>query len=507
MCRKACGFKSLLPHLLKSLPRDITLKIETQNREDNQIQITAESDSTTFESFKLKAARKIARETKIPGFRPGKAPFAVIRRIHGDELIKKQAIEMMIDDKYPEIISEAQVKPYGPGTLEKIISEDPPKFQFLVPLEPSVKIEDFHNIRQEYTPPEIMDKDVEEYLSRVRKAYATAEPVDRAAKKGDLVYLKIKGTAINPVSNQNEELIKETPLQILVEDPSSGENDFPFKGFDKILIGLKTNEEKNVDYTYPPDSLDKKMSGKTVNFSLSIQSIKVMKLPEVNDEFAKLVGGFENSEGLRNGIRKQLEANAKNEYERKYFDEIIESIRKDTVIKYPPQALDDEVEHVLNSIRNDLATQKLDLETYLKTINKDKNTFLAEEVKPVAVKRLEQSLIFEEIAKKENIKLDEKELKEAFSQTVQELQVTNDFQKIKRKISPQRLSNAIAIQTANRLMSNRVLERLKNIATGEFDKAKKKENQKRNDVEDIASNTSTQSISTHPSDVNKSNTA
>jgi trigger factor len=458
--------------------KEYHLKIETENRDDHQIKIVAESDEATLETFKQKASRKISNESKIPGFRPGKAPYTVIRRIYGDEVIQKQAIEMMIDDIYPKLIEETKVKPYGPGSLEKIESEVPPKFSFLVPLEPVVELKDFHGIRQEYVLPVVSDKDVEDYLERVRKTYATAEPVERSAEKGDLVYLKLKGTGLNPETKKEEELIKDTPLQMMIEDTTFGENDFPFKDFDQKLIGVKANEEQKLDYDYPADFADPKLAGKTVHFTFTIQSIKFMKLPEVNDELAKMVGGFENADALKAAIRKQLEGNAKSEYERKYFDELIEKISKDATVKYPPQALEDEIEHVLNSIRNDLASQKMDLETYLKTIKKEKDTFIKEDVTPVAIKRLTQSLIFEEIAHKENIKLDEKELNNAFSQTIQELQVTSDFQKMQRKLSPQRLSNAIAMQAANRLMSNHVLDRLKEIATGEFEKKEAEEKSK-----------------------------
>jgi len=451
------------------------LKIETKERDDHQINIIAESDEATLETFKTKASRKISNESKIPGFRPGKAPYAVIRRMYGDELIQKQAIEMMIDDIYPKLIEETKIKPYGPGSLEKIESEVPPRFSFLVPLEPEVKVKDFHSLRQEYVLPTVSDKDVEDYLERVRKTYATAEPVERPAEKGDLVYLKLKGKGLNPETKQEEEWVKEAPLQMMIGDTTFGENNFPFKDFDQKLIGVKAGEEQELEYDYPADYFDAKLAGKTVHFTFTIQSIKFMKLPEVNNDLAKMVGGFENADAMKAAIRKQLEVNAKSEYERKYFDELISKISKDAYVKYPPQALDDEIEHVLNSIRNDLASQKMDLETYLKTIKKDKDTFIQEDAKPVAVKRLEESLIFEEIAHMENIQLDEKELNSAFSQTIQELQVTSDFQKMQRKLSPRKLSNAIAMQAANRLMSNHVLDRLKAIATGEFEKKQTEE--------------------------------
>jgi trigger factor len=179
------------------------------------------------------------------------------------------------------------------------------------------------------------------------------------------------------------------------------------------------------------------------------------------------MGNFESMDALRNTIRSQLEATNKNEYERHYFDELIKKIRSKATIKYPPQALEHEIEHVIEHVKEDLAGQKLDLETYLKTIKKEKDQFIKEEITPVAIKRLEQSLIFEELANQEKIKLEEKDLGQAYTQTIQELQMTTDFQRLQRKMTPAKLSNAIALQAANRLMSDRVFDRLKAIATGQ----------------------------------------
>jgi len=96
------------------------LKLEKNLREDQQIQVTAELDDVIFEQFKQKAARKISQRAKIPGFRPGKAPYNVIQRTYGDETIEEQAKELLVDDIYPKVINEAEIKPFGPGTLDKV---------------------------------------------------------------------------------------------------------------------------------------------------------------------------------------------------------------------------------------------------------------------------------------------------------------------------------------------------------------------------------------------------
>ena len=158
------------------------MKIETQTRDDHQVRLVVEVEPESMEKFKHQAARKISREAKIPGFRPGKAPYDVIRRIYGDQTITNQAVELMVDEIYPEVIEQSGIKPGGPGSLEEIISMAPPTVAFLIPLEASVELGDFHSIRQEYTPPVVTDEEVEKSIQRLRTNYATVEPADRPAR-------------------------------------------------------------------------------------------------------------------------------------------------------------------------------------------------------------------------------------------------------------------------------------------------------------------------------------
>ena len=103
------------------------MKIETQPQEDQQVKIIAEIEPEKMEGFKIRAARKISRNSKISGFRPGKAPYDVVRRQYGDAVIEQEAVEIMLDELYPQILDEAGIKPSAAGTLEEIISMDPPK--------------------------------------------------------------------------------------------------------------------------------------------------------------------------------------------------------------------------------------------------------------------------------------------------------------------------------------------------------------------------------------------
>ena len=388
------------------------MKIETEAREDCQMKVSAEFEASALEKYKHQAARKIAQKGKIPGFRPGKAPYDVILRLYGDAAIEEEAVELMVEDVYPQILTEAKIEPSAPGMLEDLSKKDPLKFTFLVPLQPSIDLAGYKEMRKKYALKAVAKKEVDEFIERLRKNYAVAEPVERPAEKGDLVYLKLDAAILNPAEGDKPELLKDSPLQLVIGEADSERGDFPYAGFGDNLVKLSVGGEKTVKYTYPADSRYDQLRGKDVEFHAKVESIKLLKLPELDDSFAQTVGEFENLDKLRDSIKEQLEARAKDEYENTWYEELIDEVVAQAKIKYPNQMIEHEMEHVIESITEDLSKQKMELDTYLKTIKKEKAAWLEEEIKPVAKKRLERTLVMEELTKAEDIQLKNEDLQE-----------------------------------------------------------------------------------------------
>ena len=142
------------------------MKIDTELREDHQVKINVEVETEALEGAKRRAAKQIAKRVKIPGFRPGKAPYNVIQKHVGDGAILEDALDILLDEIYPEIIEEADIKPYGPGSLENVASLDPPTLEFTVPLAPEVDLGDYREIRIDYKLNEVSDDDVEDFMKR-----------------------------------------------------------------------------------------------------------------------------------------------------------------------------------------------------------------------------------------------------------------------------------------------------------------------------------------------------
>lgn len=450
------------------------MKIESQPREDHQVNLIVEVDPDQMEKAKRKAARKISERAKIPGFRPGKAPYDVVKRFYGDGAITEEAVEVLVDQIYPDVLKEAGVQPGAAGSLENIEKLDPPVLKFLVPLAPTVDLGDYRSIRKpyEFIPPG--EDKLNEAIENLRSMYSTTENVDREIKEGDFVLLDVKGQA------GDKELTDLTragyPVFVRNEEK---ETDWPFPGFGIKLVGMKAGDTSTIKHQFPKDHANEELKGLAVDFEVMVKSVRGVTLPELNDEFAKSVG-VENIEELRNRVKENIEAQAKADYDDKYFNELFDMIKAGATIKYPPQVLDHEAEHVLDELKRRLSDQHLDLDTYIKMQQTDMEKFLADEVRPTAVRRLERSLLIEEITRQEKIELDQTKLEEAFHQNWASLSSTDEkFAKMTKGGSraSKDLVDAVVVDTANRMMVSRVLDRIKAIATGHGDEIEESEPQ------------------------------
>lgn len=442
------------------------MKYEIKELKNHQVEIIAEADKKQFDEYKSIAARMISKSAKIPGFRPGKAPYDVILRMYGEEAIEERAVEELVNKIYPEVIEKSGIDPYGPGKLEEIISVDPPKYKFLIPLAPVVEVGDYRTIKKSYKLPKITESDIDLVVEDLRTNYATAEDIDREAKAGDLVTVKISAVLKNPKEDEKADILKDTPHQVILGDHEDDEQ-FPFKGFMHNLIGMKKGESKELSHKYKKDSAYQNLQGKEAKFSIEISNVKELIKPEVNDEFAKMLG-TDSIENLRNSIKDQLETAKRNEYENKYFDELLDTLVKKATIKYPPEMLEKEIEDVLKGFEQNIAQQNLDLDTYIKVNNLDREKFTEDEIKPAAKKRLEQALILEEISKTEKIKVDQKELQAEYSRSFYQMRADPEYKKLQKRLTTKGISDALVMQAANRLMHKSTLDRLKEIANGEL---------------------------------------
>ena len=440
------------------------MKIETQTRDNHQVGLTVILDPTQMESAKHRAARQISEKKSIPGFRPGKAPYDVVQRSFGESSIVETAVDILLDEIYPKAIEEAGIEPGAPGSLEKIEDlEESPKFIFNVPLAPQVDLKDYRSVRVAYDWKEPQEKDVTQAVEEIRQMYAKTETVDRPIQTGDFILVDIKGDLFEGETP----IFERTGYPVFIRSDEK-DDEWPYTGFSKELIGADVDETKKLEHKFPKNHSNEQAKGKKVTFEVKIKMVRGTILPELTTEFIKQLGPFETVDSFKESVRANLISRSKAEYDDDYYEKVMDEIKTGATIKYALPTLEHEITHVKEDLESRLAKQGMDLATYLKTKNMEEEKFFSEEIRPTAIKRLERSLLLDEIARVEKIEVSKELLDNTFQQTYYEMAGSQDFQKLMKGKSqpPKQILNALARESANRAYLQQTLERLKDIATG-----------------------------------------
>ena len=329
-----------------------------------------------------------------------------------------------------------------------------------MPLAPKVDLGDYRSLRMPYDWSAPDEKTIDAAVEDLRQSYATTENVEREAREGDYVLLDVKSETTE---------LNRTGFAAFIR-AEERDTEWPFNGFAKELIGLKPGDSKTIKHTFPADWDVQELQGKEVEMEVTVKTVRAVSLPALDDEFAKATGAGETVEALREAVKKDVESRAKAEYDDKFFVELIEKIKEGATLKYHQHSLDHEGEHVLEDLSQRLAQQNMDLDTYFKLRNTTREQFVEEEVRPVAKKRFERSLILDEIVRREKIEVDNQALDEEFNQTLSALTMQGvDLAKIRGgRQGQQRVAQAVAMESANRVLTRRALDVLKSIATGEY---------------------------------------
>lgn len=442
------------------------MKINTKERDDHQITMIVTLDSTQMLSAKHRAARNISERKSVPGFRPGKAPYDVILRTFGEGLILEDAVDLLIEEIYPKALAEAGIEAGAPGSLEKMENLDKsPKFTFTVPLASLVKLGDYSSLKLPYDWKSPEESDVDKALEDIRRMYAKTENVNRPAALGDFVLVDIKGD----LEFEGKTVFERASFPVFITDKKEKVDEWPFVGFSKKLIGVNVNENLSIKHRFSKSHPDKLIQSKEVSFNINVKMVRGTIFPEINEDFAKQLGAFESVQSLRDSIKANLASRSKADYDDEYFSKLIAEIKSKSEIKYAPQILEHEIKYVLEDIKARLAKQGMEFTAYLKSRELEEDKFISEEVQPIAVKRLERSLLLEEISKKEEIEISKEVFDNTFQQTYIEAAESENFQKYMKKKTqpPKQMMNALAMESANRAYLQQTLEKLKALATGQ----------------------------------------
>jgi trigger factor len=372
---------------------------------DLRIEVEAEKvNSAIDETYK-----ELSKRTKIPGFRPGKAPREIIERFVGEERVKDQAADKLIQPAYSEALKEAEIDPWAPADVELVEFElgKPLVFKAKVPLAPKVELGDYVGLTIERKLEPVTDEMVEDEIKGFLDRAAKLEQItDRPAMEGDTVVLDMK----------DESKPDAEPMRQVA---AVGEN---LPDFDKGVTGMSVDEEKPIQITYPEDHQSEELRGVSKTFNVKIAEIHERKLPELNDEWVKENFSSETPEGeeppadtvdtvdkLRARVRQAMEKSAANAADADVRDKLVDKLVANSQIDFPEVMVTERVRERLNETTEELKKRQLTLDDYLKHLGKNFEELRAEFGEDVK-EALRANLVIYEVVEKESIKVEDSDV-------------------------------------------------------------------------------------------------
>jgi len=371
------------------------MKVTTERLEDCQVNVIVEMDAAGIDKELRQTARKISRSYNIPGYRRGKAPYHAVVRIFGKEALQQQMLDEYGQELYEKALEAIEYKPYAVGELQDV-EWDPFRMTVLLPILPEADLGDYRAVRVPFEPEPVTEEDLDRRLEDLQQENGQWVPVERPAALGDQVVLDFEAKA------GDEMIMNREGHEMILEAESS----LPMAGFHEEIVGLAPGEAKTFVLTVPEDDSEESAAGQEATVDVTLHTVREEDLPPLDDELAMMVGDYDTLDDLRASIQDELESAGRHQAESEYLDKVLEAMIEAAVkVEYPPQAVDREIDLALGQMERNLASQGMQLDTFLNMIGKTREAY-RQDIHPSAEERLRKRLVLTEIARLEGLEAD-----------------------------------------------------------------------------------------------------
>ena len=408
-------------------------KIDT-NTYEIEVTVTPEVFADACKSAYMKQRKSI----QIPGFRKGKATQGMIEKVYGEGAFYEDALEIVYPQDVTDAISEAGLRTVDqPYDLEvPVMSKaEGVEMKMKVTVYPEVKLGEYKGLKAKMLPVEATDEDVDKELENMRDRNSRLVTVDdREAQMGDTVELDfegfVDGTAFEGGKGENY------PLEL-------GSGSF-IPGFEEQVAGHKTEEEFDVNVTFP-EEYAAELAGKDAVFKCKIHEIKMKEMPELDDEFAKDVSEFDTLDELKADIKKQIsdkkESEAKTDFENQLMEQVVENME----CEIPECMFEHRTDDMIQDYSYRLKMQGIDLDTYLSYLGQDKDAFKAS-FRTGAENQVKTSIALEAIVEAENIEATDEDIEEEIKKLAEQYQM--EAEQIKNAVPQDQIASDIKTRKA-----------------------------------------------------------
>jgi trigger factor len=380
------------------------MKVKVENVKDkaNEVKLEFTVEAEKFNEAIQTVYKKNAKYFNIPGFRKGKAPFKMVEKAYGIQIFYEDAFNEVATEAYTKGIEDNKIEVVSKPEIDikQIEAGKDLIFTAVVQTKPEVTLGKYKGIEIKKIEYNVSDEDVEHELSHAAEHNARIVTVeDRAVENGDITVIDfegfVDGKAFEGGKAENHEL-------------EIGSGKF-IPGFEEQIIGMKTDEEKDIKVTFPKEYPAKELAGKEATFKIKLHEIKKKELPEINDEFAKDASEFDTLEDWKKSIReKQEKANeSKAKYEME--EEAIEAVCNDSKVDIPSGMIETQIDNMEQDVSSRLSYQGMKLDQYLQMVGKTRKEF-RDEYKEQAEKQVKTNLVLEAVMKDSKIEVAEEEI-------------------------------------------------------------------------------------------------
>ena len=380
----------------------MSIKVEKTDK-NNDVKLSFTIEAAKFEEAIQKVYAKSAKYFNIPGFRKGKAPYKIVEKQYGAQIFYEDAFNEVVPEIFEKEVKEAGLEVVSRPDIDITQMEKGKDLIFtaIVQTKPEVKLGKYKGIELKKVEYNVEEKDIDHEIHHMQERNARLVNVeDRAVEKDDTTVIDfegfVDGVAFEGGKAENHELV-------------IGSNTF-IPGFEDQIIGMKIDEEKDINVTFPEEYFSKDLAGKAAVFKVKLHEIKKKELPEVDDEFAKDVSEFDTIKELKASIKEKLEEENKNKAKYETEEEAIKTVCENTEIDIPSGMVETETDNMIRDIEQRLQYQGLNFAGYLQMMGKTEAD-MRKEMEEQALRQVKTKLVLEAIVAAEKIEASDEEVK------------------------------------------------------------------------------------------------
>jgi len=378
------------------------MQVKNTNDSPTSVTLSFVANQADLAPIKKAAVQQLGATLKLPGFRPGKAPAAVIEKNLDQNVLQSEVIEEAINYAYTQAVSKDKLRPVSQPvvTVKKFVPFTLLEAEIKVAVVGKIVLPDYKKIKLAKPTVTINAADITDVLNSLKERAADKVNVERSAKNGDEVMIDFKGTDAKgqPVNGADG---KDYPLVL-------GSNNF-IPGFEENLIGLKPGAKKTFELKFPKDYGVKALASKAVTFAVIVNKVQELSQPKLDDEFAKKVGPFKTLKDLKDDIKTQLTMERQQASDRDYQNQLLEKITSKSTVDVPEVLIDEQLESAEREERQNLMYRGQTWEEHLKEEGITEEEHRQRE-RPNAGTRVKAGLVLSEISDQESLKVDPDEL-------------------------------------------------------------------------------------------------